>query len=189
MIPTETQSKALWDKYTLPEKKRVHVMWVAKVAMFLAHQLRMKNPSTTLGTSNDVQINEKLLLAGCLLHDLDKNIPREAGEMHPETAVRILKQEGMEEVAELIKNHSVQCIDNDKTAPKTWEEKLLFLSDKMVKQEVITVDTRFALWLSEDDLPEEQKAMLRRVFPKVKTLEREIFFLVGIACDEVVQYL
>lgn len=181
MIPTETQTKALWDKYSLPEKKRVHMTWVAKVAMFLAHQLRMKN--------EEVRINEALLFAGCLLHDLDKNIPRKAGEMHPATAVRILREEGMEEVAELIKNHSVQCIEDSKTAPKTWEEKLLFLSDKMVKQEVLTVDTRFALWLAEDDLPEEQKDMLRRVFPKVKTLEREIFFLVGINCDEVVQYL
>jgi putative nucleotidyltransferase with HDIG domain len=181
MIPTEAQAKALWEKYRLPDKKRVHVTWVAKVAMFLAK--RCQKPDIRY------QINMPLLLAGCLLHDIDKNIPRLSGEMHPETAVRVLREEGMEEVADLIKNHSVQCIENESTAPKTWEEKILFLSDKMVAQEVITVDKRFDLWLDEADLPDDQKEMLRRVYPKVKTLEQEIFSLVGIKPNSVVEYL
>jgi HD superfamily phosphodiesterase len=181
MIPTETQAKALWDKYQLPEKKRVHMTWVCKVAMFLAHTLRVKN--------EELRVNDNLLLAGCLLHDLDKNISRLPGEMHPDTAVRILREERMEEIAELIKYHTVQCIEDDKTAPKTWEEKILFLSDKMVKEEVITVDKRFDLWLAEENLPEDQKDMLRRVYPKVKALEKEIFSLVGIKPSSVVEYV
>jgi predicted hydrolase (HD superfamily) len=181
MIPTKEQITVLWDRYHLLEKTRVHVACVTKVATFLAYQLRIQN--------SEFRVNEKLLFAGCLLHDLDKNIQPLNGEMHPQTAVRILKEEGMGEVAELIKNHSVQNIEDEKTAPKTWEEKLLFLADKMVKQDVITVDKRFALWLAEDDLPQEQKAMLRRVYPKVKSLEREVFSLIGITPDQVVEYV
>lgn len=181
MIPTEEQSKQLWDLYQLPEKKRIHVTWVAKVAMFLAERVKSH--------VSGVMIDTDLLKAGSLLHDIDKNVPRLPGEMHPQTAVRILTEQGMSEVAELITYHSVQYIEQEQTAPKTWEEKILFLSDKMVKQEVITVDKRFDLWLAETDLPEDQKSMLRRVYPKVKALEQEIFSLVGIAPEEVVEYM
>ncbi|MCX8008627.1 MAG: HD domain-containing protein [Patescibacteria group bacterium] len=167
MIPTEEQAKVLWDKYNLPEKKRIHSQKVADQAVLMARQIIKKNPS--------MFINIPLLSAGCLLHDIDKNIPKLAGEHHPDAGVRVLQHEGMGEVAELIRFHSVQYIEDPETVPKTLEEKLLFLADKMVKQEVIGVDKRFALWLSEEDLPEEQKKMLQRVYPKVKALEQEIY--------------
>jgi putative nucleotidyltransferase with HDIG domain len=166
MIPTEQQAKELWEKYHLPQQKRIHSQSVAHHAMSLARTLRGKNQK--------IRIHMNLLLAGCLLHDIDKNIPPLPGETHPQTGVRILTEEGMHEVAQLIRYHSVQFIDNPKTAPKTIEEKLLFLSDKMVKQEVIGIDRRFKEWLAQNDLPEDQKQMLQRVYPKVKALEREV---------------
>jgi hypothetical protein len=98
-----------------------------------------------------------------------------------------LRQEGCEEVAELIQYHSVQYIENPNTRPRTWEEKLLFLSDKMVKQTIITVDQRFDLWLSESIIPPQQKEMLRRIFPRVKELEAEIFGKVGILPTDMAQ--
>ncbi len=181
MIPTPDEARQLWNKYNLPERKRVHVQLVADVALFLSGKLHIIDHS--------IHIDTNLLEAGALLHDIDKAIPRLPGEHHPETGVRILREEGMKEVADLIQYHSVQYIGDSKTEPKTWEEKLLFLSDKMVKQEVITVDKRFDLWFSEADLPEAQKEMLRAVFPKVKQLEKEIFDKIGIQPQDVGQLL
>lgn len=175
MIPTQQQCYALWEKYQLPEKKRIHVSLVRDTALFLKSKLVNE------------EINGVLLEAGCLLHDIDKAIPRLPGEFHPQTGVRVLKEEGMEEIANLIQYHSVQYIEDLKTAPKTWEEKLLFLSDKMVKQEIITVDQRFNLWYAETDLPEAQKDMLRRVYPYVKLLEKEIFDKIGVLPEDVAQ--
>lgn len=169
MIPTEQEAIQLWEKYSLPEKKRIHVRWIAKLALFLSRELRTKG----------IQVNDATLLAGCLLHDIDKNIPRLPGEFHPQTGVRILRNEGMDEVADLIQYHSVQYIENPETAPKTWEEKLLFLCDKMVKQSIIGVEERFRLWYAEDDLPQTQKEMLHRVEPLVKQLEQEVFALIN----------
>ncbi len=169
MIPTEEQAKALWDIYHLPEKKRIHSQRVADHALFIANTIMKNHP--------EIKIHLPLLLAGCLLHDIDKTISRIPGEKHPQTGVRVLRERGMDEVADLIQYHSVQYIEDSKTAPKTWEEKLLFLSDKMVKQDVIGVDERFSLWLSEGDLPGSEKAMLRRVYPLVKALEQEISLL------------
>lgn len=181
MIPTSDQAKKLWDIYNLPERKRIHVQLVCDVALFLSTKLMVSN--------SHVVINTPLLEVGALLHDIDKAIPRLPGEFHPQTGVRVLKEQGYDEVAELIKYHSVQYIEDSETAPKTLEEKLLFLADKMVKQEVITVDKRFDLWFAEDDLPESQKEMLRRVYPKVKLLEKEIFDTIGIKPQDVGQLL
>lgn len=169
MIPTEEQARILWDKYSLPEKKRVHVALVARVALWLADQLTRKTVN--------LKINTSLLLAAALLHDIDKNIPKILGEQHPDTGVRILREEGMEEVAALVKTHPLHSVLDPAIAPKAWEEKILYLADKMVKQEIITVDERFAFWRKEQ-LPPEVASVLNATYPLVKELERDIFTLI-----------
>ena len=180
MIPTEDHAKQLWDKYNLPEGKRRHVALVARVAGLLAVQL------VKLGKLD--KLDKKLLLAAALLHDIDKNVEKRPGERHPDAAVRILREEGMGEVADIVKTHSVHAILDPAIAPKTWEEKLLFLADKMVKQDVIGVDARFRLWNDEHLPPEEQK-ILDAAYPRVKELEAEILELIGMVPGEVLSKL
>ena len=170
MIPTEDQAKKLWDKYQLPERKRRHVGLVAKVAKYLATQCQMLN--------DECQINIRLLNAAALLHDIDKNVEKLPGEKHPDAGVRILREEGMGEVAALVKTHPLHAILDPAIAPKTIEQKLLFFSDKMVKQEVIGVDARFKLW-NDEHLPKTQQNILDAAYPKVKELEKEVFDLIA----------
>jgi putative nucleotidyltransferase with HDIG domain len=112
MIPNEIQAKLLWDKYQLPEKKRIHMTIIADLAVFVANKLEEKNIAT---------INIDLLRAGCLLHDIDKNIPRLSGESHPQTGVRVLKEEGLDEVASLIQYHSAHYISAHPFQPTTFQ--------------------------------------------------------------------
>jgi hypothetical protein len=123
-------------------------------------------------------VNGELLSAAALLHDIDKAVPKLPGEVHPDTGVRILKEEGMGEVAALVRTHPLHSVLDPSIAPTSWEEKILYLSDKMVKQEIITVDTRFDLWRREG-LPQEAIQLLNRTYPLVKKLEAEIFSLIG----------
>ena len=176
MIPSEQQAKQLWETYHVPEYKRKHMALVANVAKFFATQCTMQNVHC--------DINEELLTAAALLHDIDKNIPRRPGERHPDTAVRVLHDEGMDEVSELIATHPVHAIRDPRIAPKTWEEKLLYLADKMVKHEIISVDERFALWRKEN-LSDVDRDMLEKSYPKVKALEAEIFRLAGISPGDI----
>lgn len=178
MIPTEDQAKQLWDKYELPEGKRRHVGLVAKVAKYLATKLKAQN--------SKLKINEKLLIAAALLHDIDKNVPKLLGEQHPDAVVRILREEGMGEVAELVKTHPLHAILDPRISPKTWEEKLLFLADKMVKYEIMTVDKRFKLW-NDEHLPSSGQTVLDRAYPKVKELEGKIFGMVRISPKNLAQ--
>jgi putative nucleotidyltransferase with HDIG domain len=171
MIPTKSQAMALWEKYRLPESKRIHARLVAGVAMFFATKF---------------QVDTKLLLAAALLHDIDKVLPGRPGERHPDTAVRILREEGMPEVADLVKTHPLHAILDPEISPKTREEKLLYLADKMVKYDMVGVDRRFALW-NEEHLPPEEQKILDRSYPKVKELEQEVFRLAQISLDDILK--
>lgn len=172
MIPTEDQCKQLWDKYHLPETKRLHVSLVAKVALFFAQKF---------------QVDISLLRAAALLHDIDKAVPRLPGEIHPDTAVRVLQEEGMGEVAAMVKTHSLHAIVDPAISPKSWEEKLLYLADKMVKYDIITVDERFALWRNEQ-LSADAKAVLDKSYPLVKKLEKEVMGLLGLNPEDVAKF-
>ena len=178
MIPTEKQAKELWEKYGLPKQKRIHCALVAKVAEKLATQLKIK----TL----NFKINEQLLITAALLHDIDKNVPKLLGEKHPDTAVRILREEGMGEVADVVKTHSLNAILDPAIAPASLEEKILFLADKMVKYEIIGVDARFRLW-NEEHLPPDAQAVFDAAYPKVKELEEEVLGLSTIAGHQSLQ--
>lgn len=177
MVPTEDQAKKLWEKYNLPERKRRHVLLVAAVARALAKRVKSK-------TSQEVHM--RLLLAGCLLHDIDKNAPKRPGERHPDAAVRILKEEGMAEVAELVRTHPLHAILDPAIAPRTIEQKLLYLADKMVKDEVIGVDARFKLW-NDEHLPAGEQKILDEAYPRVKDVEQEILDLIGIDAKRILE--
>ena len=174
MIPTAKQIKVLWDTYHLPDAKRNHCDLVSTVALFFAHALRARH----------YELNTELLHAAALLHDIDKSIPQMPGQRHPHGAVHILGNAGFEEVAHVVKTHPLHAILDETIAPKTWEEKLLYLADKMVKQRVVGVDGRFALWRAEN-LPPQAVAELDAAYPKVKELEKEISENCGFAPEDV----
>lgn len=168
MVPSKKQCYKLWDKYNLSQKKRIHSNLVCKVALFLGKKLKEKG----------IIINLDLLSAAAYLHDIDKNAPKRKGEKHPESAVRILKEEKLKEVAEVVRRHSLHCILDNKFAPQSWEQRLLYLADKMVKQSVIGVNERFKLWRNEN-LPQDVFDVLGATYPLVKHLKEQIFELAG----------
>jgi putative nucleotidyltransferase with HDIG domain len=160
MIPTPDEARKLWVAHHLPEYKKRHSQLVADLAEYFSREFEEKG----------IPIRTDLLLAGALLHDIDKNIPHKNGEVHPDTGVRILREAGMDEVAGLVATHPLHAILDPTIAPKSWEEKLLFLVDKMVKQEIISVDERFSSWQKESLLKNEQE-ILDKSYPEVKKLE------------------
>jgi predicted hydrolase (HD superfamily) len=168
MIPDDTAIKSLWDTHGLPDYKRTHVTLVAKVAVFLAKKVT---------EATDAHINIPLLYAAAMLHDIDKSVPKLPNEHHPDAGVRVLREAGYDEVADIVKTHPLHAILDQTISPKTWEERLLYLADKMVKLSIITVDERFALWRAEQ-LPPKAIEQLDRSYPKVKALEKEVFDLI-----------
>lgn len=172
MIPSQNKCLELLKKYNFPDEKLRHVKLVSDVAKFLGVKLKKKKPK--------IKINVSLLVAAGLLHDIDKNIP---GKKHPLEGARVLREEGYGEVADVILKHDIEAFLDPERKPKTWEEKILALSDKMVKDEIITVDERYRLW-REERIP-EQNAILDATYPYFKNLEKEIFEIIKIRPEEV----
>jgi len=175
MIPTDKQIYELWEIHHFPPEKRIHVAFVDKVALFFAKKMKK---------IQHVQINEELLHASALTHDIDKNAKKLPGEHHPDAGVRILKEAGMNEIAQVVVTHPLHAILDPTISPKTWEQKFLFLADKMVKYEIITVDKRFDLWRAED-MSEEAKQILEECYPKVKKLERKILTSLHVLAEDI----
>lgn len=175
MIPSQNRCFELLKKYNFPASKLCHVTLVSDVAKFLGVKLKKKKPK--------LKINVSLLVAAGLLHDIDKNIPRLFGERHPVSGARILKEEGYDEVADVVLKHDIEAFLDPERHPKTWEEKVLALADKMVKDEIITVDARYKLWYDEN-FP-GQKEILDATYPYLKNLEKEVFTIIKMRPEEV----
>lgn len=178
MIPTRDQCLLLFDRYQLPSTKKIHVEEVCRLALYFVDKLQQQK----------ISVDRSLVEAAALLHDIDKAIPKKAGERHPDTAVRTLLELGFTQVAEVVKKHSVHLILDSNLMPKTWEEKIVFLADKMVKHEIIGVEHRFALWFKEQ-LPEQAVAELNASKPKVKALEQEVYLAGKFSYNDVVKDL
>ncbi len=166
MNPVDESIIALWDKYHLPEKKRIHVTLVARVCEYIGMKVNE--------FSNELVINLKQLQTAALLHDIDNGVEFLPGERHPDAAVRILRNEQLDPIADIVKTHSLTSVLNAEIKPQKWVEKVLYVSDKMVKYEIITLDKRFALWRSEA-LPASALRTLDLCYPLAKKLELEIF--------------
>lgn len=176
MIPDSTEITRLWQVYNLPPYKQQHSRLVAQLAVWFAQELS-KVDST-------IHIDISLLEAAALLHDIDKMAPKRKGEHHPDAGVRILHEEGYHEIADIVRTHPLHAILDQSIAPKSWEERLLYLADKMVKLDIITVDKRFALWRAES-LPPDALSVLDASYPLVKSLEREILSKIGKQPEEI----
>ncbi len=176
MIPTYEQVAVLWKQHNLPPYKQLHCRLVAKTATWFASQLEKQH--------HDITVRVRLLEAAALVHDIDKMAHKLPHERHPDAAVRILREEGFGEIADMVRTHPLHAILDQTIAPKTIEEKLLYLSDKMVKLSIITVDERFHLWRDEM-LPPEAVNTLDAAYPKVKALENEICSMIGVMPKDV----
>ena len=99
---------------------------------------------------------------------------------------QVTKEIGMDKVANVIRTHPLHAILDDTIAPSAWEEKLLFLADKMTKHETISVDARFALWRAEE-LSKEEVSILDAAYPKVKELEQFVCTTIGLTPDKVIE--
>lgn len=176
MIPTHNQIMALWETHSLPQYKQNHCTLVSRAAVWFARELMKKNAVRN--------IDIPLLEAAALLHDIDKMAQKLPNEHHPDAGVRILMDVGFLEVARIVRTHPLHAILDQNISPRTWEERLLYLADKMTKHMIITVDERFALWRAEA-LPPEAVRVLDESYPKVKALEKEVCGYIGVEPGEV----
>jgi putative nucleotidyltransferase with HDIG domain len=148
-----------------------HSLKVNEVAMFLGKKLVKKGK----------KINLNLLDVASLLHDIGKKLSDETDLNHVDAGAKILQKGNLEKIAEIIKKHSINSIIEKEKIPQTWEEKLIYYTDRRVKEDnLVSIDERLK------DMKKRYpkiKSMIEKVKPKIKELEDEIFGIIRIDPD------
>ena len=150
--PSRKECLVLLAEYHVPPHIVSHSKAVAKLAVFLAQRLNEKGEA----------VNIALLEGACLLHDLlrvhdfkesdynkfEQNLPEEEKAKwqqlrakykaisHEDAAYDILKDK-YPALALMIKRHRYMALLDEKEKPKSWEEKLLYYTDKRVMHDKI----------------------------------------------------
>ncbi len=171
VIPSEEKRKALLEEHDVPDNVRAHMRMVAKVAGFLAMQLKKKG----------IDVDSDLVEAAALLHDIAKikGLDKELG-FHELLGKDILEKEGFPNVASLIEKHGFEAVLEDNL--NSWEEKILNYADKRVLEDkVVSLDERFAY--GRRRYPD--KSGRREIGEaKIRRLEKEICSAINVDPDD-----
>ena len=129
-IPTKEECIGLLRKNNVPDNIIAHTKKVCEFSLKVCGVLEERG----------IKVNRKLVAAAALLHDIKKLKPGD----HEIEGAKYIESLGYPEVSVLIKKHGLKHSFNEEFIPKTWEEKIIFYSDKRVKNDkVVSIDERF----------------------------------------------
>ena len=129
-IPTKEECIELLRKNNVPDNIIAHTKKVCEFSLKVCDILEERG----------IKINRDLVAAAALLHDIKKLEPGE----HEIEGAKYIESLGYPEVSNLIKKHGLKHSFKNEFMPKTWEEKIIFYSDKRVKNDtIVSVDERF----------------------------------------------
>lgn len=153
-------------KYNVPENILKHSLVVNKFAIQLANLL----------INEGEQVNKILVDRASLLHDIGKFKALNKGVSHEEEGYKILKKEGFNEIANIVKKHSLFSVLNKKEAPVTWEEKIVFYADKRVNEDkIVTLKERMNYLKKRYGKNKKILKKIEAAEPLIYQIEKEIF--------------
>lgn len=143
----------LWQQYRAPLHVRAHMQKVADVCLFLGKKIRQTGEKIDLAKLRHAALLHDILKL-CDFKELDlrffnQNYTAEDIQFwsslikscnhigHIQAAYNALKDIGEDEIAEIVKKHDFNCLIKPKECPKTWEEKILYYTDKRVRHDQI----------------------------------------------------
>lgn len=161
-------------KYKVPKGIISHILGVAKISDFLALKFLEKG----------FKVNRENVLAGAMLHDIDKVISGDV-HLHGQNAKKILKKEGIgKEIIDIIKNHPAKKIFQENFFSLADESKIVYYSDKIFKQKICSIEERVKEWQlrmkkSKEKRYSMDKKEISKMIKLMKKLEKEILSKAG----------
>lgn len=146
--PNQEECLAIMKHYQVEEHIIRHCEAVCEVAQKICNQI----------SSNGICLNEKALLAAARLHDIARK-----EKNHPTIGGNLLREMGYQLVGDIIESHRDIEVCEDETLT---ENEILFLADKLVKEDMIcNINERFEQLLKDkkDDPQAINKIMNRRI--------------------------
>ena len=155
-IPSREQCLQILKDNKTPSNIIEHCKAVAKFAGEIAEKLIKKGR----------KVNRELVVAGALLHDIERH-----KDNHVARGAELVKKLGYPEVAEVVSKHTLYKVEMEENQPKTFEEKIVFYADKMVKNDkVVSLEERY------DDIRERYGVNLKHQWEMefTKKIEKEL---------------
>ncbi len=169
MIPSRDECLKLMNQHGMLKNIIAHSVEVAKVALYLALELKKKGQ----------RIDLRLVEAASLLHDLTKSECLKTKEDHAWTGSQLLKKMGYERVGEVVAEHIHLSRKDDPSLIR--EEEIVNYADKRVRHDcIVSLEERFNDLMeryAKGEKPSEQMEQLRKATFQI---ENKIFSVLRI---------
>lgn len=165
---SEHDAIELLKKYKLPDPRIAHSRGVAAFAYDIALKINKKHP--------EISLDPQKVKIAALLHDIGRSLP---GDHEPNT-IKILRLEGLEEIASVTMHGSyyeimlLRGIDDPQLKPRTIENKIVAYADACFKDHPVSMEERWTeIELRRKDEKEkiESLSMAKKRF---KQMEKEL---------------
>ena len=170
-----TKAERLWDRYRYPDWLAVHSRVVGRIAEALVAGLRPGRQPLEAGP----------IILGAYLHDIGRS-PLLAGDERDHNILSglVLAAEGEGACVELARRHAIYTVLDPDLAPRTAEEKLVYVADRRGGQSVETLEAR-----AQDTARRNPRyaAEIARAIPLAKAMEREVFADIAFGPDELAE--
>ncbi|MEM4662753.1 MAG: HDIG domain-containing protein [Candidatus Diapherotrites archaeon] len=165
IIPTERQCLEILKAHNVPKNIIKHSIKVKEFALDLCKMIKKRG----------LKVNEKLVVAAALLHDIDKAETLDSTEkIHGKVGAEKLEKMGMKSVADIVRTHLLESIIKGEL--KTMEQKIVFYADKRVLDDnVVSIEERYEYLKQRYGLKDDQiMKTIEDSYPKVIELEKEL---------------
>jgi 5'-deoxynucleotidase YfbR-like HD superfamily hydrolase len=158
-----TKADGFFKRYRFPDWLETHSRVVGLIAEALVAARR--------GDASKIDPDAVILAA--YLHDIGRS-PLLAGDPRDHNLLSglVLAAEGLDQCVELARRHAVYTVLDPEVAPRTAEEKLVYVADRRGGQTVESLEER-----ARDTARRNPKyaAEIERAIPLARAIEREVF--------------
>jgi HD superfamily phosphodiesterase len=158
-----TIAERFYDRYAYPDWLRTHSRLVGAIGAVLAK---------ARAAAGD-RVDAEAVALAAHLHDIGRS-PLLAGDPreHNELSALILAAEGLPACVEPARRHAIYTVLDPATAPRTTEEKLVYIADRRGGMRIQTIEDR-----AKDTAARHPKYTdeVARAIPMALAIEREVF--------------
>lgn len=163
-LPDEKACLDIMTRFQMPEHVVRHSQAVCNVALYLTRQLNRYG----------FTLNENLVRASALLHDITKRYSFNRPLDHALTGAKLIRHLGYPVVASIVRQHVRLSLD--RSEGRVAEAELVFYADKrVINDRITTLDDRLAYIRDRYAKTPETAARINKYAGLTYQVEREIF--------------
>jgi len=162
----------------MPEHIMAHSIQVCRVGVCLVDFLKLQG----------FQMDEQLVIAAALLHDITKNRSFETEENHALTGGQFLTDLGYPQVGELVRQHV--RLDDYSDQKRLTEAEIINYADKRVLHDrIVSLEERMSYIRERYGQRLEHRHRIQLLWEKTEALERQIFRYLTFLPEDLNHYL